>query len=68
MKDTNIAPNAPSAYSNYIFAGWYRDAECKSVYGNVTADSTLAYAKFVPGNVLSVKAQLKANANKDTNR
>ena len=65
--DTNIAPDAPDAYSNYIFAGWYRDAACKGVYGNVTADTTLAYAKFVPSGVLSVKAQLKADANKDAN-
>ena len=60
--DGNIAPE----YTNYIFAGWYQDAKCEKVYSNVTADTTLAYAKFVPENVLSVKVQLKEDATSES--
>ena len=56
----NVAPTAPSAYKSYIFAGWYEDEACQKVYKDVSADTTLAYAKFVPANVLSVKVQLKS--------
>ena len=59
-ENKKIAPSAPSNYANYIFAGWYKDAECKQAFSNVAADTTLAYAKFVSENILSVKAQLKA--------
>lgn len=57
---------APS-YPNYVFAGWYTDAECKtalssSVVGDAAAGVT-AYAKFVPDGVLSIKAQVTGGTN-----
>ena len=27
--DKKIAPEAPKDYANYIFAGWYKDEDCK---------------------------------------
>lgn len=43
---------------DYVFAGWYADKECTEMVG---ADVTTGnyYAKFLPKEVLSVKAQLK---------
>ena len=43
----------------YLFGGWYEDAEGASVIKERTqvAEGTKVYAKFVPSNVLSVKAQ-----------
>ena len=57
---------APS-HPNYVFAGWYTDAECKtalssSVVGDAAAGVT-AYAKFVPDGVLSIKAQVTGGTN-----
>lgn len=57
-------PDAPTDYADYIFAGWYIDAECKSALSEeiagakVTEENKAAYAKFVPKGVLSVKAQV----------
>lgn len=60
--DGNVAPTAPTGYENYIFAGWYTTSACESVYAGVSASTTLAYAKFVPQEVLSVRCQLKGDA------
>ena len=51
--DTYTAPTQ----DGYVFAGWYTDSTCKTVY---TATSGKAYAKFVAKEVLSVKAQITA--------
>lgn len=57
-------PDAPAEYTNYVFAGWYTDEECKSALSEkiagakVTEENKAAYAKFVPKGVLSVKAQV----------
>ena len=57
----NVAPSAPNGYADYIFSGWYQDSKCEKVYSNVKGDTSLAYAKFVPQSILSVKLQLKAD-------
>lgn len=57
-------PNAPAEYTDYVFAGWYTDEECKSALSEkvagakITEENKTAYAKFVPKGVLSVKAQV----------
>lgn len=52
-------------YKNYLFAGWYTDAECtleNAVSASVaTVDTDIVYAKFVPRYILTVKAQISAN-------
>ena len=71
-KDDFEAPRATDvlseAYADYIFAGWYTDANCAkevALESTVTSDSlgetTSAYAKFVPKDILGVKAQITAN-------
>lgn len=49
-------------YKEWLFAGWYEDASCKTVY---TANSGKAIAKFVPEDVLSVKCQILSNTSKE---
>ena len=54
-------PDAPEGYAGWLFAGWYTDNACEkeSALGNsVTSDA--AWAKFVPADILSVKAQISA--------
>lgn len=46
--------------AGYIFAGWYQDAQAAQPYRNAVSEGEIAYAKFVPEEVLSVKAQLSA--------
>lgn len=50
----------PSA-SGKVFAGWYTDENYSTPY---TASTGNAYAKFVTGGVLGVKAQLKTGVNR----
>lgn len=66
IKDNFKAPNAPTGYENYIFSGWYTDETCtskKALAVTVTSENiggnTLAYAKFVPKEVLGVRAQVR---------
>lgn len=44
----------------YLFGGWYQDAECKAPIGEDVKEGNY-YAKFVPEEVLGVKAQVSAN-------
>lgn len=51
----------------YVFGGWYDDANGTNYYDEEGADSlSTAYAKFVPAQVLSVKAQNMAGTTADT--
>lgn len=62
-------PDAPSEYSEYIFSGWYLDENGTKALTESEANSATsgAYAKFVPKDVLSIKAQVSANLlNPDT--
>jgi len=53
----------------YLFAGWYEDARCTKAYTKDTiAGVTEAYAKFVPEEVLSVKAQVTAGTAYDSTK
>jgi len=52
------APTYSDGKIEWIFAGWYKDEECTTAYTNVNANTTSAYAKFVPADVLSVRLQL----------
>ena len=61
------APSAPEGYGAYIFAGWYTDAECtaaleQSVTSENLGTEKAAYAKFVPGGILGVQAQIPSTA------
>lgn len=58
----NIAP----IRANYVFAGWFTDKECTKSIATDTA-SGAAYAKFVPEKVLTVKYQVKGNADSTAN-
>lgn len=53
---------APVAPKGYVFAGWYYDVACTKLVAsetvNVEEDEQI-FAKFLPQDVLSVKAQLK---------
>ncbi|MBQ9974415.1 MAG: DUF4886 domain-containing protein [Oscillospiraceae bacterium] len=51
--DTVTAPTK----AEHVFGGWYADAECTVPY---TAETGYAYTKFVPKEILSVKAQITA--------
>lgn len=44
-------------YKNWLFAGWYTDAACKTEVDS-TVQSGTYYAKYVPEDVLSVKCQV----------
>lgn len=66
---TYTKPDAPSEYSSYIFSGWYLDENGAKALTENEANNTKsgAYAKFVPKDVLSIKAQVSANLlNPDT--
>ena len=60
--DVNSVPNTEKGY---IFAGWYQDAVCKQA---ISADtiSGEAYAKYVDETVLTIKAQISAQASTDS--
>lgn len=55
---------APAA-SGYVFAGWYQDEEGKRAVGEKTVSGS-AYARFVPEQVLSVKAQMTSKTTLST--
>lgn len=61
-------PDAPSNYAGYIFAGWYSDENGEKPLSETAANqASSAYAKFVPKEVLSIKAQVSSNLiNPDT--
>lgn len=72
-QDTGFTyPDAPTDYPDYIFAGWYTDAECKTALSEkvagakVTDENKAAYAKFVPKGVLTVKAQVLSGTGFET--
>ena len=54
---TGEVPALDSTFGDYLFAGWYASAGCTSdvAIADATAD---CYAKFIPADVLSVKAQV----------
>ena len=61
------APPTPEGYDDYIFSGWYTDKTCTmktalaaTVTSETVGENTLAYAKFVPKEVLGVRAQVTA--------
>ncbi len=64
------APVTPDGYENYIFAGWYTDESGSVDAKNPLTETELenenvkaAWAKFVPKNILSVKAQVLGGTN-----
>lgn len=62
---SNIAQFRGTIYTaptkgGYVFAGWYRDTECKEPIG-VDVKEGSAFAKFVPEQVLGVKTQVSVN-------
>lgn len=62
-----IAPSAPSEISGYLFAGWYTLPEGSTTYTPVAEpkENETYYAKFVPQEILGVKAQVTAALIKD---
>lgn len=57
VQDGNRTAPKPTetGYEKYLFAGWYSDQECETVYTEATGK---AYAKFVPAQVLSAACQI----------
>ena len=55
-----VAPDTPSAISGYLFAGWYTLPDDSTTYNPVEEpkDNEEYYAKFVPQEVLGIKAQV----------
>ena len=54
-------PDAPEGYEGWLFAGWYQNdtfSKANALSAGVTSGS--AWAKFVPADILSVKAQIPA--------
>ncbi len=51
--------------SGKVFAGWYKDAEFTTPLGK-NVKTGKAYPKFVPANVLGVKAQISTETTKDS--
>ncbi len=49
-------------YKDWLFAGWFTDASCDTVY---TAQTGIAIAKFVPAEVLSAKCQILSGTSKE---
>lgn len=62
-----IAPSAPSEISGYLFAGWYTLPEGSTTYTPVAEpkENETYYAKFVPQEILGMKAQVTAALIKD---
>jgi len=54
----NELPTCTDNSEEWLFAGWYKDANCETAYTSYPTEDT-AFAKFVPENVLSIKLQLK---------
>ena len=52
-----------SEYSNYLFAGWYSSSECtlETAITNKDQLTDSCYAKFIPKEILSVKAQVSTS-------
>ena len=59
------APDAPSGYTDYLFAGWYADENCETPKDDSYTNGE-AYAKFVHKDVLGVKAQVISGTNFNT--
>ena len=72
-KDAETAPvptpSAENAKANdWIFAGWFTDDKCETALGTTINDGDTYYAKFVPSEVLSVKAQVKNGTTAETDK
>lgn len=50
--------SAPEDYKDYLFAGWYTDATCKTAITDKTKVTDSSYAKFWPKDLLDVKVQI----------
>lgn len=53
-------------YEDWVFAGWYKDAQCDKAVTDKQNETGNKYAKFVPKEVLSVFCQTKVNTNENT--
>jgi hypothetical protein len=60
-------PNEGPKENGYVFSGWFTDEKCTKVLSTNTVDGK-AYAKFVDANVLTVKGQITANTNQDSEK
>ena len=64
VTDNMVAPKpATAGKENYIFAGYYAEATCENPITEST-DATV-YKKFVPADIMSVKAQVTAGTTED---
>lgn len=57
---TGTIPTVDATFGDYVFAGWYTSAGCSSdlAIWDTTNLPTDCYAKFIPRDLLSVKAQV----------
>ena len=65
-KTANTAPvptpeEDSEKYNDWIFAGWFTNEACSSALGETIDAEATYYAKYVPAEVLSVKAQVTTN-------
>ena len=52
------AVSAPEDYKDYLFAGWYTDASCKTAIKDAAQVTESSYALFKPSSILDVKIQI----------
>lgn len=55
-------------YNDWIFAGWFTNDACSNALVNTIDAESTYYAKYVPAEVLSVKAQVKKDTVKETDK
>ena len=72
-KDTNTAPvptpeESSEKYNDWIFAGWFTNEACTSALGETVNEDGTYYAKYVPSEVLSVKAQVKVDTTAESEK
>lgn len=72
-KDANTTPAPTPAegkeqYNDWIFAGWFTNEACTVALGEIISEEGTYYAKYVPAEVLSVKAQVKVDTTAESEK
>ena len=65
-KNDNTPKPSETKYKDWLFAGWYEDAQCEKCVVSKTNATGKKYAKFVPQEVLSVMCQTIQGTNAST--
>ncbi len=64
--ETTAPKPLDEAHRDWIFAGWYEDADCSQAVVDKASAAGTKYARFVPVDVLSVKCQVTEGTVSDT--